>query len=230
MLRHEHFSCKSSKHHAPFYKLLDALMIKIVQVQATLYIYDMIQIWQKTVWPTRKTRKRCVKCSRGCRETLPKQTLAGVAHVFLTSIANKILQNHFFFDFQNRHESDTFTKARPLKEAPAPCLWPIPDLDLEIHVIHLLNAIQNDNQTAKQSILFCNIMIIIYVYQCVLLCFSFNIYIVNCMHMTCIRCLEQLGKMADKSPPCSWFTQFHLWLAHGLLSCSWSTNPASKNH
>ena len=43
MLRHEHFSCKSSKHHAPFYKLLDALMIKIVQVQATI-----IYLWYDT--------------------------------------------------------------------------------------------------------------------------------------------------------------------------------------
>ena len=60
----------------------------------------LIYLWYdtnmaKTVWPTRKTRKRYVKCSKGCRETLPKQTLAGVAHVFLTSMANKIHQNHF---------------------------------------------------------------------------------------------------------------------------------------
>jgi hypothetical protein len=58
MLRHEHFSCKSSKHHATFYKLLGALMIKPVQVQATFYIYDMIQIWQKNSLTHQKDAKK----------------------------------------------------------------------------------------------------------------------------------------------------------------------------
>ena len=48
----------------------------------------MIQLWPKQ-FDLPERRAKLPKCWRGCRKTLPKQTLAEVLHVFLTSISNR---------------------------------------------------------------------------------------------------------------------------------------------
>jgi hypothetical protein len=71
----------------------------------SIYVYVDITWYKfvpKQVWPARKTLKNCAKWWRGCRKTLPQQTLAWFCHCF----SNIDLQTHGFL------------------EAPAPCISP----------------------------------------------------------------------------------------------------------